>query len=213
MTLVSFDVDVVRKDGRRILDLKTQFGFFPPSSLVRQAGLPAKPHFSSAFDLRPAPVQITMQAPKALGRMQMIDEIDYCDPNGGEAGLGLIRSQQHVDPNAWYFKAHFYQDPVQPGSLGLDAMVQALTQLIWKKGLHEGMASPHLTTLAPNAQIKWSYRGQVTPERKTVTSVMEILKIEERDEDILITARGSLWRDGLRVYEVGPMCVSLRDDG
>lgn len=213
MTLVSFDVDVVRKDDRRILDLKTQFGFFPPSSLVRQAGLPAKPHFSSAFDLRPAPVQITMQAPKAVGRMQMIDEIDYCDPNGGEAGLGLIRSQQHVDPNAWYFKAHFYQDPVQPGSLGLDAMVQALTQLIWKKGLHAGMTSPHLTTLAPNAQIKWSYRGQVTPERKTVTSVMEILKIEERDEDILITARGSLWRDGLRVYEVGPMCVSLRDDG
>jgi hypothetical protein len=42
---------------------------------------------------------------------------------------------------------------------------------------------------------------------------MEILKIEERDEDILITARGSLWRDGLRVYEVGPMCVSLRGDG
>jgi len=213
MTLVSFDVFVDAKDGRRILDLKTQFGFFPPSALVRQAGLPAKPHFSEAFDLRPAPTQINMLEPHAHGRMKMIDEIDFCDPDGGEAGLGLIRSQQYVDPHAWYFKAHFYQDPVQPGSLGLDAMVQALTQLVWQKGLQHGMKKPHLTTLAPQAPIKWSYRGQVTPERKTVTSVMEILQIEERVEDILITARGSLWRDGLRVYEVGPMCVSLRDEG
>ena len=213
MTLVSFDVDVTTGDGRRILDLKTQFGFFPPASLVRQAGLPAKPHYTNAFDLKPAPVQITMQAPKAIRKMQMIDEIDFCDPDGGEAGLGLIRSQQHVDPYAWYFKAHFYQDPVQPGSLGLDAMVQALTQLVWHKGLHQGLKQPHLTTLAPGAPIKWSYRGQVTPERKTVTTVMEILEIEKRADDLLITARGSLWRDGLRVYEVGPMCVSLRDEG
>ncbi|WP_375209222.1 beta-ketoacyl synthase N-terminal-like domain-containing protein [Hyphomonas jannaschiana] len=213
MTLVSFDVDVVTGDGRKVLDLKTQFGFFPPASLVRQAGLPAKPHFTSAFDLRPAPVQVDMEEPRASGRMKMIDEVDFCDPNGGEAGLGLIRAQQHVDPYAWYFKAHFYQDPVQPGSLGLDALVQALTQLVWKKGLQEGMTHPHLTTLAPNAPMKWSYRGQVTPERKTVTSVMEILSIEDREDDILITARGSLWRDGLRVYEVGPMCVSLKDLG
>jgi acyl transferase domain-containing protein/3-hydroxymyristoyl/3-hydroxydecanoyl-(acyl carrier protein) dehydratase len=213
MTLVSFDVEVITGDGRQVLDLKTQFGFFPPASLVRQAGLPAKPHFTSAFDLRPAPVQIDMQEPLASGRMKMIDEIDFCDPNGGEAGLGLIRAQQHVDPYAWYFKAHFYQDPVQPGSLGLDALVQALTQLVWKKGLQEGMTHPHLTTLAPNAPMKWSYRGQVTPERKTVTSVMEILSIEDREDDILITARGSLWRDGLRVYEVGPMSVSLKDLG
>ena len=213
MTLVSFDVDVTTGDGRQVLDLKTQFGFFPPASLVRQAGLPPKPHFVEAFDRRPASLQIGMEEPRAAGRMKMIDEIDVCDPDGGEAGLGLIRAQQHVDPYAWYFKAHFYQDPVQPGSLGLDALVQALTQLVWKKGLQRGMARPHLTTLAPNAQMKWSYRGQVTPERKTVTSVMEITAIQHREDDILITARGSLWRDGLRVYEVGPMSVSLTDLG
>ncbi|MEZ6011040.1 MAG: beta-ketoacyl synthase N-terminal-like domain-containing protein [Hyphomonas sp.] len=213
MTLVSFDVDVKTGDGRPVLDLKTQFGFFPPSALVRQAGLPPKPHFSTAFDLRSSPMQLTMREPMAHSQMKMIDEIDFCDPVGGEAGLGLIRSQQYVDPRAWYFKAHFYQDPVQPGSLGLDAMVQALTQLVWMKGLNAGMKRPHLTTLAPKAPIKWSYRGQVTPERKTVTTVMEILSIEQRQDDILITARGSLWRDGLRVYEANPMCVSLRDDG
>ena len=213
MTLVSFDVDVTSADQRRILDLKTQFGFFPASALTRQAGLPAKEHFNQTFDLPASQRPLDMQAPHAHGRMKMIDEIDYFDPDGGEAGLGLIRSQQMVDPHAWYFKAHFYQDPVQPGSLGLDAMVQALTQLVWMKGLHKGMKRPHLTTLAPEAPVKWSYRGQVTPERKTVTTVMEIISIEPRTNDLLVTARGSLWRDGLRVYEVGPMCVSLRDEG
>ena len=29
-----------------------------------------------------------------------------------------------VDPSAWFFKAHFYQDPVIPGSLGLESLLQ-----------------------------------------------------------------------------------------
>ncbi|MCB9971487.1 MAG: beta-ketoacyl synthase N-terminal-like domain-containing protein [Hyphomonas sp.] len=212
MTLVTFDVTVDTAAGARVLDLETQFGFFPAAALARQAGLARNAGFAAAYELpaMPAPDEAHRQA-LVRGRLRMLDEIDYFDPDGGTSGLGLIRGQQHVDPNAWYFKAHFYQDPVQPGSLGLDAMTQLLCRMVWLKDIARGMKRPHISTLATSAPIRWSYRGQVTPDRKRVTTAMEIQSIEKRDNDILVTARGSLWRDGLRVYEVKPMCVSVRD--
>ncbi len=214
MTLVSFDVTVSDQSSRRLLDLKTQFGFFPAAALVRQAGLSEKPHFAAALDLPPTAGHTEVPDVEiASGMLKMVDRVDFFDPDGGAAKLGLIRGLQHVDPHAWYFKAHFFQDPVQPGSLGLDALSQLLCRLVWMKGLTEGMRRPHIATLAPSATIRWSYRGQVTPDRKSVTTVIEVLRIETRTDDLLVVARGSLWRDGLRVYEVDPMCVSVRDAG
>jgi 3-hydroxymyristoyl/3-hydroxydecanoyl-(acyl carrier protein) dehydratase len=35
-----------------------------------------------------------------------------------------------VDPAEWFFKAHFFQDPVQPGSLGIEALIQLLQWLM-----------------------------------------------------------------------------------
>ncbi|WP_339678914.1 beta-ketoacyl synthase N-terminal-like domain-containing protein [uncultured Hyphomonas sp.] len=214
MTIVTFSVVVTLASGEPVLDLTTQFGFFPAAALVRQAGLSAKPHFSAAFDLPGEKVK-TRQIEKRLpgGKMRMLDTVDYFNPTGGEAGLGLIRGRQAVDPNAWYFKAHFYQDPVQPGSLGLDALAQLLARAILLKGLDEGMSDPHFETIATGAPFKWSYRGQVTPDKKEVVTVMEIVSMEERDKGWLVTARGSLWRDGLRVYEVGPYSLALVDRG
>lgn len=214
MTIVTFAVVMTLASGEPVLELTTQFGFFPAAALVRQAGLPAKPHFSAAFD-QPGETVKTGKIEKRLagGKMRMLDEVDYFDPTGGEAGLGLIRGRQAVDPDAWYFKAHFYQDPVQPGSLGLDALAQLLARAILLKGLDKGMSNPHFETIATAAPFKWSYRGQVTPDKKEVVTVMEIVSIEPRETGWLVTARGSLWRDGLRVYEVGPYSLALVDKG
>ena len=56
----------------------------------------------------------------------MMDRVEAFDPAGGPHGLGLIQGTKTVDPEEWFFKAHFYQDPVWPGSLGLEAMLQLL---------------------------------------------------------------------------------------
>ena len=37
-----------------------------------------------------------------------------------------MRAEKAIVADQWFFKAHFYQDPVQPGSLGLEALLQAL---------------------------------------------------------------------------------------
>ncbi len=39
-----------------------------------------------------------------------------------------------IDPAAWFLEAHFYQDPVMPGSLGVEAMHQAMAAFAQWRG-------------------------------------------------------------------------------
>lgn len=212
MTIVTFSVQVRDAADESVFDLSTQFGFFPAAALARQAGLPPAEDFAAAFEAVAQDVDDSDAARQlARERLRMIDTVDYFDPVGGRAGLGLIRGRQNVDPYAWYFKAHFFQDPVQPGSLGLDALCQLLGRAVFLKGLADGMKAPHLETLAEKSPVSWTYRGQVTPEKSLVTTVVELIRVEVEPDGYFIEARGSLWSDELRVYEVQTMSVRLRD--
>ena len=212
MTIVHFDVIVDSSLGYRVMTLKTSFGFFPMDALDRQVGLDTNDQQRATRQL-PA-TRWPVDDPWSLlpaGQMLMIDEIDYFEPSGGAAGLGLIRGYQTVDPYAWYFKAHFYQDPVQPGSLGLDALLQVLLRGIILKGIIPAMQKPQVRYITPDASIVWSYRGQVTPGAKQVTLVVEIERIEDLDRGVRVTASGSLWRDKLRIYEASNLSIEIHE--
>ena len=94
----------------------------------------------------------------------MVDQVDCLALDGGPKGLGFISGSADVDPSSWFFKAHFYQDPVIPGSLGLESFVQ-LIQLFalrcWPDIKPEDceILSPALDT-----EHSWLYRGQVIPK-------------------------------------------------
>ncbi|ABI77350.1 putative polyketide synthase [Hyphomonas neptunium ATCC 15444] len=212
MTIVAFDLKGRLKSGEPVIDLSTRFGFFPAQALVRQAGLGAGQLDKSWLELPGSDHDLTPRDPRlAAGQLRMLDRVDYFDPEGGKASLGLARARQVIDPYAWYFKAHFFGDPVQPGSLGLDAMVQLLTRASLLKGL--AAENAHIETLAADMPVKWSYRGQVTPEKKQVTTVMEIIEVSGDTRRRIVTGRGSLWCDGLRIYEASPISVAFTSDG
>jgi 3-hydroxymyristoyl/3-hydroxydecanoyl-(acyl carrier protein) dehydratase len=141
--------------------------------------------------------------------LAMIDAISGFWPEGGEAGLGRIRGRQAVDSNAWYFKAHFYEDPVQPGSLGLDALLQLLARAMLLKGLDDGFTAPRFETPALGVAMRWKYRGQVTPEAKGVVTTLDLTAIAREPSGVLATAKASLWVDGLRIYEVDGLSARL----
>ncbi|MEL7283030.1 MAG: hypothetical protein AAGJ68_00905, partial [Pseudomonadota bacterium] len=84
---------------------------------------------------------------------------------------------------------------------------------VFMKGLADGMTRPHLETLATEAPICWTYRGQVMPDKEMVTTVVEVVAVRKEAGGYLIEGRGSLWSDKLRVYEVKSMSVRLRDLG
>ncbi len=213
MTIVSFELSATLPDGRPVISLNTSFGFFPPDALASQSGLKTSEaeRAQIAYPAQPIALGNTRNMlPK--GAMCMLDQVDYFNPAGGAAGLGLIRGRQSVDPYAWYFKAHFMGDPVQPGSLGLDALVQLLERAIILKGFTQDMRKPRFQSLATGQPVKWTYRGQVTPNAKQVTTLMEITGATQDDGSLLITGDGSLWCDGLRIYGVENMAIRLVDE-
>ena len=211
MTIVAFDVAAKLASGEPVMELATRFGFFPAAALVRQAGLAATPDDKAWLALPSAPNDISPKdARLATGQLAMLDRADYFDPTGGSAGLGLIRGRQAVDPYAWYFKAHFFNDPVQPGSLGLDALEQLLMRAVILKVGPGALKGAVAETPANGERVKWSYRGQVMPEKKEVTTVIELLSLEKKANRLVATARGSLWCDGLRIYEANPISLAFR---
>src|SRR5206468_2086104 len=107
----------------------TYFGFFSPDALRNQVGVrDVAPYRLSKDELaRAKTFRFPQTPPHPSGRLCMMDEVVGYIPDGGPHGLGFIEGRKLVRPEEWFFKAHFHQDPVWPGSLGLEAMLQLMS--------------------------------------------------------------------------------------
>ena len=136
----------------------------------------------------------------------MVDAIDLYVADGGTRGLGFIRGVKTVIPDEWFFKAHFYQDPVWPGSLGLEAFLQLLKVAAVKRwGWQPGN---RFETMALNRPHTWTYRGQVIPKDHQVTIQAEITAID--DDKRLLEAEGFLIVDGRIIYQMEQFTLRIR---
>jgi len=221
MTLVFFDV-VCRCGDDVVLTLRTDFGFFPPEALAAQKGLPATQERLKALSEESQEGSFPLIAdepPTDLhdglpsGKLAMVDTVTGFWPEGGSKGMGRAVGRQIIDPSAWYFKAHFYEDPVQPGSLGLEALMTLLKAAVKLKGLDKAFDNPRFEAPAIGAALSWKYRGQVIPTNKTVCTEIEIVDITREDNAVRVTGGGSLWVDGMRIYEVDGFALRVKEAG
>jgi 3-hydroxymyristoyl/3-hydroxydecanoyl-(acyl carrier protein) dehydratase len=113
--------------------------------------------------------------------------------------LGLVVGKIDVDPDFWFFEAHFYQDPVWPGSLGLESFLQLFKFAAWRRWGKTAPVSGY-QTVGLNRPHSWVYRGQVLPADKEVTVVLEITTAD--DENRRLTANGFLIVDGRVIYQM-----------
>lgn len=188
----------------------TYFGFFSAAALENQVGLGAdKLYQPSQAELSVSvPFDYPSEAPYPNTIWRMVDRIDVFDPKGGKNGLGFIRGSIQVDPDAWFFKAHFYQDPVWPGSLGLEAFLQILKLIAvdrWAVG-----GEPQLEAVALDEPHSWTYRGQVLPVDKVVSVEATVMRIDDQDQRI--HAEGHLTVDGRVIYEINNFAVRLTEE-
>ena len=174
MTIVGFDVDT-RSGDEPIYTMETVFGFFPAEALVSQAGI------SDAPDLARADSSTSIDA---IGRLGLLTRVTHRSEDRGIHGAGRVVAEMDVDPGAWFFKAHFFGDPVQPGSLGLQLMLDALSLL-------GDTRTPAGSISAGNAHT-WKYRGQVRPWKKQV-----VVDVHRRPDGL---ADAWLWTDGECIY-------------
>ena len=205
MIIESFDVQCFVEE-RCLYTLKTVFGFFPAKALANQIGLPTSPEqrgqlepTSYLLDLTERPEKYFSGSARLADPMLcMLDRITAFD---SDASLPFLRGEKDVDPGEWFFKAHFFQDPVQPGSLGIEAMIQLLQWYMLHTDMHKGMNTPVFEPLAVQRDHVWKYRGQVIPENRLITTTMEIVEEGNDERGVYAIANASLWVDGKRIYE------------
>lgn len=176
----------------------TYFGFFSKAALADQVGLrDARPVLIDAHELARAesfPLPVTAPFPGAP--LAMLDTVQAFVPEGGPHGLGYLRGTKRIDPAEWFFQAHFYQDPVWPGSLGLEAFLQLLRVATARRwGVPTGA---RLRAVALERPHRWTYRGQVLPTDAEVT--VEAVIDDLDDASRTLSAHGHLSVDGRIIY-------------
>lgn len=219
MIVEGFQVECSLGD-RAVFTMDTVFGFFPPEAFDDQAGLPvtseqresrelAAVHASTMTDLTERPERFCVGSARLAGPMLlMVDRVVHL-PGLGSAGLGVVVGEKDVDVSEWFFKAHFFQDPVQPGSLGVEALLQLLQYFMLDTGLDSSIDGARFEPMLLGAPMVWKYRGQVTPRNELITTVIEITEVGIDEVGPFVIGAGSLWVDGLRIYEVSNMGMRL----
>ncbi len=209
MIIQFFDYEV--RAGRKLVYKgDTYFGFFPKVALLKQEGLKdARPYQPTAEELaRSRALSFPQAAPFPGDALRMVDRIACWIPGGGPQQLGCLRATRQVVPDEWFFKAHFHQDPVVPGSLGLESFLQLLKFIAAERWGHAGGA--RYEAVAMDERHEWVYRGQVIPADREVTVDAVVTAVDERR--CLLRADGHLAVDGRVIYGMKNFTVRRYSD-
>jgi len=219
MIIENFDFEVYAGD-EPVYTGDTYFGFFSAEALNEQKGMgPADPLVKAMSPYSGTTVGAsvlsmdpphTTESATALSLfvdelalpgkvLMMVDRIEANLPEGGPSGLGYIRGIKKVDPDEWFFKAHFHQDPVCPGSLGLESFLQLIKTVTMKRWPH--LAVTHRFRMVEGSRHSWTYRGQIIPKNKTVAVEALITRVRDGGAPT-IRANGLLSVDGLPIYKM-----------
>jgi 3-hydroxymyristoyl/3-hydroxydecanoyl-(acyl carrier protein) dehydratase len=208
-------------DDDVVFTLQAVFGFFPPESMQSQKGLPInkeeqenlKRAGSRLWKLRSQTEGLFSASVAGIPspKLLMLDAITGYWPEGGKDGLGYIRAEKEVKAHDWFFKAHFFQDPVQPGSLGIEAMIQLIKCYMLMVPRQTDIQQPRFQPIDIGSPTQWHYRGQVTPDKKRIVVDLDILEDRVDDDGRRVCAEARLWIDGLKIYHVPRIGVRLVD--
>jgi len=199
MLIQHYDYEVRNRRGP-IYRGDTYFGFFGKDALANQVGIrdpaigPVDRTGADSFDY-------PTESPYPGPMLRMIDRVEAYRRDGGPSGLGAIEGTSLVRPDAWFFKAHFHQDPVVPGSLGLESFLQLL------KVAAADRWGDAACSLALGETHRWSYRGQVIPSNREVTTRAIVNAVD--DDRRRLVADGLLSVDGRAIYQMDGFAVEV----
>ena len=211
-------------DGETFFDGEASFGYFEGAALAEQVGLDGGrrvPAWLAGSGLEPAWVELGDGSPLLVAtrdrpherlagpQLQLLDRAAVV-PDGGKHGLGYVYAEQDVDTSSWYFPCHFYLDPVMPGSLGVEAIVEVLQCLALRSGLTQPFRSPRFGHASGIATV-WKYRGQIVEGAGTMAVEAHVTDRQALEDEVILLAEASLWCDGLRIYEVTDLSLRIAE--
>ena len=212
-------------DGEVFYVGESLFGYFSPQALANQVGLdggkfiapwgdelPTKPADLRHIELAAFRAGRGAAHPLKLGHGHL-DLVEWVDvvPSGGKHGRGYLRGYRPIAETDWYFNNHFYRDPVMPGSLGVEAILQAMQVFAIETGLADGLRNPRFA-IATGVELSWRYRGQINRQDKDMDFDVHVKEIRREADRIVVVGDASLWKPGLRIYELGNIAIEVRFD-
>lgn len=202
------------------------FGYFTAQALVAQRGLDGgnlTPTWLEKEKVPPEQIQPIdrHRRPRAAHGARPLDTqmpwgqlhfLASCRivPGGGTHGKGYIQGRLAVTPDDWFFACHFYQDPVMPGSLGVEAIIEAMKEFACDQGLGNHFRSPRFTQCRQHETI-WKYRGQIVPGEGPVTLEVHVTALEMTPQAVTVVGDANLWKNGLRIYAVQQVAIAIRE--
>ncbi len=210
-------------DGEPFYDGKAVFGYFPGQALAHQLGLDNGrvtrgwhlENNRAAERIELIPQHPMFQAPAdkpfyrlAGGRLHFVDFVDVVE-GGGKEGQGYVYAEKKVDPQDWFFPFHFHQDPVMPGSLGIEAIIEIMQVWALKNDLGAELKNPRFSQIL--STIIWKYRGQIIPTNKVMSLDVHITGVRKEPGRVIVTGDANLWKDGLRIYEAKDVAICLEE--
>ncbi|MCP4688084.1 MAG: PfaB family protein, partial [Desulfobacterales bacterium] len=206
------------------------FGYFLPGALTNQIGLDGgidnQPLHTKEYFSGPSIVRIDLNAAAAGEQLYKAREgkayyrlagpqLDFLDgvrivERGGKFEQGYVYGEKRIDPTDWFYPCHFYQDPVMPGSLGVESILQAMRVFALQQDLGARFRSPCFTQRS-NHRIIWKYRGQLVPGDELMSIEIHVKKVEHTAERVSVEADASLWKNRIRIYEITDAAICLEE--
>ncbi len=210
--------------GQTIFEGTAVFGFFPPDAMANQMG---RDNGQETLPLYEQPGQGGLSGRRFQldknsfakekekkpyycmpgGYFNLLREV-FISPDGGQERKGYVYANKPVEGRDWFYACHFFQDPVMPGSLGVEAMLEVLQAFALEQDLGQGFKSPRFEMVAQHTTA-WKYRGQILPTHKMMKLEVHLTRIERSADQVLLVGNASLWADGTRIYEVRDAAIRL----
>ncbi|NME72105.1 beta-ketoacyl synthase N-terminal-like domain-containing protein [Flammeovirga aprica] len=216
-------------DGTVFYVGSSSFGFFTVADLSSQAGLDSGekvPAWKDVTDYDQSKA-ITFNLDSLFGKMKLYKSTNPASPRlhlaedqlnlldsatiikeGGKYGKGYIHATRAIHNYDWFFTCHFYQDPVMPGSLGVEAIHQAVQVWALQQGLGDGLANVGFNHHAPNKTV-WKYRGQILQGDPTMNLDCHIKEVTKENGKVVILVDANLWKGDLRIYELTDLSLVI----
>jgi 3-hydroxymyristoyl/3-hydroxydecanoyl-(acyl carrier protein) dehydratase len=213
-------------DGEPFFEGNSVFGFFPPEAMAyqigRDGGQETLPLFEQPGQDKTGAIQVNLEhsslysAPPGKpfyhlpdGHFKLLADAAVI-PGGGKSQAGYVYANKPINQQDWFYACHFYQDPVMPGSLGVEAILEAMQLFALQNDLGKSFVSPCFD-LVPGNEMSWKYRGQILQSHKIMKVEVHLVRVEKMGDQVVLTGDASLWADRIRIYEIKNIAIRLRE--
>lgn len=129
----------------------------------------------------------------------MFDRVPHIAQTGGRFNKGELIAEKDIRYDEWFFQAHFRGDPVMPGILGVDSILQLGGFFLMHLG-HDGYGRA--------LRASFRFAGEVRPHHKILRYHLHVKKIVTRPQPTFF-GEGDVYCDGEQIYTLKEIMVGL----